>query len=63
MRLFKLAQHELGVCYAHAIKACLECPDIDLGTDGRPVSFPEFAKMIVRDIMRPLEGNAGIHGV
>jgi hypothetical protein len=61
MRLSKLAQDELGVCYAQAIKACLECPEIDLDTDGRPVNFPAFAAMIMRDIIRPLEKVAKVY--
>jgi hypothetical protein len=63
MRLSKLAQDELGVCYAQAIKACLECPNIDLDTDGRPVNFPKFATMIMRDIIRPLEKVAQVYGL
>jgi hypothetical protein len=57
MRLSKLAQEEMGVCYAQAIKACLEFPKIDMSTDtdGKPANFSKFATIIMRDIIGPLE--------
>jgi hypothetical protein len=57
MRLSNLAQEEMGVCYAQAIKACLEFPKIDMSTDtdGKPANFSKFATIIMRDIIGPLE--------
>jgi hypothetical protein len=64
MRLSMLAQEELGVCYAQAIKACLESPaiDMDTDTDGKPTNFHKFATIIMRDIISPLEKVAEFYG-
>jgi hypothetical protein len=64
MRLSKLAQEEMGVCYAQAIKACLEFPriDMDTDTDGKPANFSKFATIIMRDIIGPLEKVAETYG-
>jgi hypothetical protein len=62
MRLSKLAQDELGVCYAQAIKACLEFPKIDMDTNGKPADLSRFATIIMRDIISPLEKVAELFG-
>ena len=54
-RLSKLAQDKMGICYAQAVNACLNFPHLDMDADGKPVNFPEFAKIVMRDIISPLK--------
>jgi hypothetical protein len=62
MRLSKLAQEELGVGYAQAIRSCLEFPKIDMDLNGKPADFPKFATIIMRDIISPLMKVAEFYG-
>jgi len=61
-RLSVLAQDELGICYAQAVDACLRFPNLDMDADGRPVDFSEFATIVMRDIISPLQQVAGLFG-
>jgi hypothetical protein len=60
-RLPMLAQDQLGICYAQAVNACLNFPNLDTDADGKPVNFPEFAKIVMRDIISPLKTVAGVY--
>jgi hypothetical protein len=61
-RLSRLAQDELGICYAQAVNACLNFPNLEMDAEGKPVNFPEFAKIVMRDIISPLKTVAGVYG-
>lgn len=61
-RLSKLAQDQLGICYAQAVNACLNFPNLDMDADGKPVDFPKFATIVMKDIISPLRTVAGIYG-
>lgn len=60
-RLSKLAQDEMGICYAQAVNACLNFPNLDMDADGKPANFPEFATIVMRDIISPLKTVAGVY--
>lgn len=60
-RLSMLAQDQLGICYAQAVNACLNFPRLAIDADGKPVNFPEFAKIFMRDIISPLKTVAGVY--
>ena len=60
-RLSRLAQDELGICYAQAVNACLNFPNLEMDAEGKPVNFPEFAKIVMRDIISPLKTVAGVY--
>lgn len=57
----KLAQDEMGICYAQAVNACLNFPNLDMDADGKPANFPEFATIVMRDIISPLKTVAGVY--
>lgn len=61
MRLSMLVQDELGMCYAQAVRACLQFPKVELGNDGRPKNSSEFALTVMRDIIDPLKTVARIY--
>ena len=60
-RLSKLAQDQLGICYAQAVNACLNFPNLDMDANGKPLDFSKFATIVMQDIISPLKTVAGIY--
>jgi len=59
-RLSKLVQDQMGLYYAQAVNSCLNFPILDMDTDGKPASFPEFATIVMRDVISPLKAAADV---
>lgn len=59
-RLSREINNQLGLWYAKAVCACLSQSDVKLNEFGRPRDPMEFAKFVLKDIIRPLEDAANI---